>query len=270
MKIFITGLLLLMLQLDARAADTPIPYLAGVDHIVTCVDAVNRTWVRTFYKVEYDIRDLSFAYTPSYTYWPNVVGGAIIGLVQEDTIYHGGNACGEEKRTQVNQNGNVWSVFAAYHEDHPSLDSFTYLAGGVPPRACLSVATRNAHYPPLKDEPEQCVTLPAGTVSCEATNSVTLDYGSIAITEANGKTIDKDITMTCTEPATATVTLQSGGTSIYLDNGMNVDIKLNSAALGTLALPSGASTIRVTGSLTGTPQAGGPFSGTDVLLFTYN
>ena len=102
---------------------------------------------------------------------------------------------------------------------------------------------------------------------------VTLSFGTLMLDQAAGKTADSTVGVSCTSSSVSYVLkLQTGNTYIPLSNGMRANLGLGAAnsAPGNTTYSGSQSSLRLRGTLAGTPTSTGAFNGTGVMMVVYN
>jgi len=86
--------------------------------------------------------------------------------------------------------------------------------------------------------------------------------------QAAGKTADSTVGVSCTSSSVSYVLkLQTGNTYIPLSNGMRANLGLGAA---NTTYSGSQSSLRLRGTLAGTPTSTGAFNGTGVMMVVYN
>lgn len=115
-----------------------------------------------------------------------------------------------------------------------------------------------------------CLSSPPISEWCAmATPSVTFNYGTITVQDAQGSQRDANVNVQCSAGMKFSLRLR-GGNSIALSNGQSVTLTADGKALGeTLTAESGIRPVTLRSTLTGTPLRTGAFEGSDVLYVSY-
>ncbi|EDW6064613.1 hypothetical protein YT14_002761 [Salmonella enterica subsp. enterica serovar Oslo] len=170
----------------------------------------------------------------SHTIWPKDEGGCIYA--------------GHQKYYQNSERATVWAAANG--------NVCTY----APPAECIGDEC---------DVGEGETPEPALSCSVE-TGSVDLDFGSMTMGEAAGKSVSEGVAVKCNKDgAKITMSLKKGGDNISLNNGMTVKITAGGKALGSVLTGSkGINSFIVKGTLSGS-ETEGKFSGSGVLVTDY-
>lgn len=129
-------------------------------------------------------------------------------------------------------------------------------------------------YPPGAGSGINCMTAPPLNEWCAmSVPQVTLSFGTLMLDQAAGKTADSTVGVSCTSSSVSYVLkLQTGNTYIPLSNGMRANLGLGAAnsAPGNTTYSGSQSSLRLRGTLAGTPTSTGAFNGTGVMMVVYN
>lgn len=129
-------------------------------------------------------------------------------------------------------------------------------------------------YPPGAGAGINCVSVPPLNEWCAMTvPRVTLSFGTLMLDQAVGKTADTTVGVSCTSSSVSYVLkLQTGNTYIPLSNGMRANLGLGTtnSAPGNTTYSGSQSSLRLRGTLAGTPTSAGAFNGNGVMMVVYN
>ncbi|WP_058912151.1 hypothetical protein [Entomohabitans teleogrylli] len=128
-------------------------------------------------------------------------------------------------------------------------------------------------FPPGAGEGVNCIVAPPPNEWCAMTvPEVTLNFGTLMLDQAVGKTADTSVGVSCTSSSISYVLkLQTGNTYIPLNNGMRANLGLGdtNTAPGSTTYSGSQSDLKLTGTLAGTPTSSGAFNGSGVLMVVY-
>lgn len=145
---------------------------------------------------------------------------------------------------------------------------------GYTPALHMNVNFSNIVYPPGAPSGINCVTVPPPNEWCAMTTpQVTLSFGTLMLDQAVGKTADTAVGVSCTSSSVSYVLkLQTGNTYIPLSNGMRANLGLGTtnSAPGNTTYSGSQSSLRLRGTLAGTPTSTGSFNGSGVMMVVYN